>query len=130
MKSLFTQTRREKAGTVDGINLFFGALIGANLGTVGDLPAWSYAQLMALLVGLVITIRHLTLSERRFYAFATLAAYVLLFGAVLYVPALGVEDLAERDLHRLTLTLAIWIGATLLVEFLPVRDPQAPATDV
>ena len=83
MKSIFTQTRREKAGTIDGINLFFGALLGANLGVADRLPALSYAQLMALLAGLVVTIRVVSVSERRVYAFGTLAAYVALMMVVL-----------------------------------------------
>ena len=123
MKSLFTQTQREKIGNVDGINLFFGALLGANLGTAGALPAISYAQLVALLVGLVITIRMVSVSERRAYAYGTLAAYVVLFAAVLAVPGLGIEGLGEADLDRLLLTLGIWVGATVLVDLLPVRDP-------
>jgi hypothetical protein len=129
MKSLFTQTEREKIGNVDGINLFFGALLGANLGTTGTLAALPYAQLVALLVGLVITIRMVSVSERRAYAYATLAAYVMLFAVILTVPGLGIEGLAGADLNRLLLTLAIWIGATLLVELMPVRTPPPPLAD-
>jgi len=127
MRGLFTQTRREKAGNVDGINLFFGALLGANLGTTGSLPALSYAQLAALLVGLVITIRMVSVSERRLYAYGTLAAYMLLFAAILLVPALGIEGLGQAELDRLLLTLGIWVAATVLVDLLPVRDPADPA---
>lgn len=129
MKGLFTQTRREKAGTIDGINLFFGALLGANLGVADRLPAMSYAQLMALLAGLVVTIRIVSVSERRLYAYVSLAAYVVLMMVVLLVPALGIDGLARDDLQRLALTLAIWVGATVLVEFMPVRDAASPADE-
>lgn len=127
MRDLLTQTRRERAGNVDGINLFFGALLGANLGTTGTLPATSYAQLVALLVGLVITIRMVTVSERRLYAYGMLVAYVLLFGAVLLVPGFGIEGLSQADLDRLLLTLGIWVAATVIVDLLPVRDPPDAA---
>ena len=129
MKGLFTQTRREKAGTIDGINLFFGALLGANLGVADRLPAMSYAQLMALLAGLVVTIRIVSVSERRLYAYFSLALYVVLMMVVLLVPALGIDGLARDDLQRLALTLAIWVGATVLVEFMPVRDAASPADE-
>ena len=129
MKGLFTQTRREKAGTIDGINLFFGALLGANLGVADRLPAMSYAQVMALLAGLVVTIRIVSVSERRLYAYVSLAAYVVLMMVVLLVPALGIDGLARDDLQRLALTLAIWVGATVLVEFMPVRDAASPADE-
>jgi hypothetical protein len=129
MKRLITQTRREKIGTIDGINLFFGALLGANLGTTSTLPAFSYAQLTALLVGLVVTIRMVSVSDRRGYAFGTLAAYVAVILAILFVPALGIDGLAEDDLHRLVLTLGIWLGATILVEFLPIRAAAQPGEE-
>ena len=129
MKGLFTQTRREKAGTIDGINLFFGALLGANLGVADRLPTLSYAQLIALLAGLVVTIRIVSVSERRIYAYGTLAAYVALILVILFVPALGIDGLAQDDMQRLVLTLAIWVSATVLVEFMPVREVAAPADE-
>lgn len=126
MKHLFTQTKREMTGTIDGINLFFGALIGANLGTTDTMPAWSYAQLVTLLAGFVMTIRLVSVSERRLYAYGTLAVYVGLVLAVLLLPNIGIDGLAANDLNRLILTLSIWLGATMLVEFIPIQDPAAP----
>ena len=85
--------------------------------------------MMALLAGLVVTIRIVSVSERRLYAYVSLAAYVVLIMVVLLVPALGIDGLARDDLQRLALTLAIWVGATVLVEFMPVRDAASPADE-
>ena len=124
--SIWTFTRREKAGTIDGIGLFFGALLGANLGTLGALPLYEYVKLILLLAGMVVAIRMVSTSERRLYALGTLALYVGLVAAMLFLPGLKPEGLSEADLNRLVATLAVWLGATLLVEFYPTRDPLEP----
>jgi hypothetical protein len=125
MRSIWTFTKREQLGTIDGINLFFGALLGANLGTLDALPLFEYVKLILLLVGLVVTIRMVSTSERRWYALLTLAVYVILVAGVLFLPGLQPEGMSEPDLHRLVATLAIWLGVTMLVEFYPtVESPN------
>lgn len=118
---LWAQTKREKVGTIDGINLFFGALLGANLGTLGGMSLGEYIKLVALLGGLVMTIRLVSVSERRGYALGTLGCYVILAGLVLFVPALQPKGLSPDDLDRLVATVGIWIAATMLTEFYPTR---------
>jgi hypothetical protein len=120
--SIWIQTKREKLGTIDGMNLFFGALLGANLGTIDALPLWDYVQLIVLLAGMVMTIRVVSTSERRVYAAATVVLYVALMTSVLLVPTLRPDGLAPGDLQRLIATLVIWLVATLLVEFWPTRE--------
>lgn len=120
---LWAQTKGEKLGTIDGINLFFGALLGANLGTLGTMPIGEYVKLVALLAGLVMTIRLVSVSERRGYALAMLAFYLLLVGLILFVPITRPEGLSSDDLNRLVATLVIWVGATMLTEFYPTREP-------
>jgi len=120
---LWAQTKGEKLGTIDGINLFFGALLGANLGTLGTMPIGEYVKLVALLAGLVMTIRLVSVSERRGYALAMLAFYLLLVGLILFVPITRPEGLSSDDLNRLVATLVIWVSATMLTEFYPTREP-------
>ncbi len=125
--SIWTFTKGEKTGTIDGISLFFGALLGANLGTLGALPLYEYVKLILLLAGMVVAIRMVSTSERRVYALATLALYVGLVAAMLFLPGLQPEGLSQADLNRLVATLAVWLGTTLLVEFYPTRDPVEPS---
>ncbi len=127
MASIWIQTKRERIGTIDGINLFFGAVLGANLGTLDSLPLEEYVKLVALLVGLVMTIRLASVSERRWYALGTLALYLVLLGGVLFLPFLKPEGLATSDLHRLAATLAIWVVTTMVVEFYPTAAESDPA---
>lgn len=125
-KRIWAQTGREKLGTIDGVNLFFGALLGANLGTLGTLPLRDYGMLIVLLAGMVVTIRLVSTSERRAYAFGLLGFYLALVAAILFVPGLQPKGLAEADLHRIAVTLAIWLGAVMIVEYSPTKEsPEA-----
>jgi predicted membrane channel-forming protein YqfA (hemolysin III family) len=121
-RSFVTQTRREKRGSIDGINLFFGALLGANLGSFSGLGLLDYTLLVVLLAGTVITIRIFTLSERRGYAVTLLLLYIVVAGAYLLVPPRGLEGLDPTDRHRLAITLLVWIGSILMVETVRIEE--------
>jgi hypothetical protein len=126
MKSLFVNTPGGKAGALDGLNLFFGALLGANLGTLDPLPLGEYVKLVILLAGTVVTLRMVSTSERRLYMLGALAVYALLLVALVTIPRMQPEGMATGDLHRLVATLTIWVLFVLLSEFSPVRDEPAP----
>jgi len=135
MKSLWKQTKLEKVGSVDGFNLFFGALLGANLGTLDAVPLQDYVTLVVMLAGTVAVLRMVSTSERRLWALATLALYIGLLAVVLTDPKMRPEGLAQDDLHRLVATLAIWILTVVGIEFAPTHadDPAqgtpAPRSD-
>jgi predicted membrane channel-forming protein YqfA (hemolysin III family) len=123
IKGLWTQTPREKTAMVDGIGLFFGALLGANLGTLEGLGLFDYGFVVIVLAGTVMTLRIFSTSERRGYAFALLAAYVAIVAFLLFAPGQRPDGLAESDAERLAVTLAIWLGAVVIVEFSPTAGP-------
>jgi uncharacterized membrane protein len=125
MKGILRNTTGGKAGAIDGLNLFFGALLGANLGSMQHMALYDYGQLIFLLAGTVMVLRMLSTSERRTYMLITLAFYVALVGAFLLVPALQPKGMALDDLHRLVVTLAVWVVFVLGAELSPVRENSA-----
>ena len=120
------QTRREKRAHSAALNLFFGALLGANLGTLTGLPLRDYVYLIVLLVGTVSTLHISIASERRGYIALLILFYLALFAAHFLKPSLR-PAMAEDDLLKLVATLAIWFGAVVMVEFTPTLDPPASA---
>jgi len=122
MKSLFRYTAGEKAGSVDGLNLFFGALLGANLGTMQSLPLPEYAKLVVLLAGTVMVLRMVSTSQRRWKTLAMVVVYVALVGANFFLPAFKPKGLPDRDLFKLAATLGIWLVFVLVAEFTPTRE--------
>jgi hypothetical protein len=126
MKALLRNTEGGKAGTIDGLNLFFGALLGANLGTVDRMPLLSYLELILLLAGTVITLRMLSTSEKRRMMLATVGCYGLLLAGVVFLPKLQPKGLALDDLHRLMVTLAVWTLFVVVTELAPVHKDDPP----
>ena len=122
----FRNTAGGKAGAIDGLNLFFGALLGANLGTTQGMSLWDYFKIVVLLAGTVMVIRMVSTSERRLYMLANVALYVLIMGGFLLVPMFQPKGVEVGDLHRLAVTLAIWVSFVLLSEWIPVKEAEDP----
>ena len=130
MRSLFRNTAGGKAGAIDGLNLFFGALLGANLGTLDSLRLVDYIQLTTLLAGTVMTVRMISTSERRPLMLAVLAVYAALLVALVALPDFKPANMEVDDLHRLVATLAVWVIFVLGIELSPIRElPAPPAGD-
>lgn len=130
MRSLFRNTAGGKAGAVDGLNLFFGALLGANLGTLDRLRLVEYVWLATLLAGTVMTVRMVSTSERRPFMLAVLGIYGALLGALVLLPDWKPKNMAVDDLHRLVATLAVWVIFVLGIELSPIREtPTSPPNE-
>jgi asparagine N-glycosylation enzyme membrane subunit Stt3 len=121
VKSLLRSTAGDRAGSIDGINLFFGALLGANLGTMQTLPLLVYVQIILVLVAGVMIIRMISTSERRWFVLASAVVLVPAIGAMFFIPMLKPRGLPEDAQNKLLATLAIWLVCVLLVEFQPAH---------
>src|SRR5215213_4423554 len=124
MRKLFRNTAGGKAGAIDGLNLFFGALLGANLGTMQGMALFDYFKIVVLLAGTVMVLRMLSTSERRFYMFVNVLLYIGLMGAFLFLPRFQPKGVPATDLHRLGITLGVWLVLVLVSELIPTRDPK------
>lgn len=123
---LFRSTPGGKAGAIDGLNLFFGALLGANLGTMQTtMGLLDYCKLIFVLAATVMVIRMLSTSERRAYMLFQVVMYAVLVGFFLLSPMFQPAGMGTTDLHRLAATLAIWVAFVLVTEFTPTRKDQA-----
>ena len=122
MKNLLLATPGDKAGSIDGLNLFFGALLGANLGTMQTLPLAVYVEIVLLLAGTVMIIRMISTSERRWFVLAVAVFCTLAIAVMFFVPTLKPKGMADDAEHKLIATLAIWVACVLLVEFSPAHE--------
>jgi len=122
LRDMFRNTPGGKEGAVDGLNLFFGALLGANLGTMQALGLYEYVQLIFLLAGTVMVLRMISTSERRGFMLGVLAVYVLLIVGMLMLPKLQPKGMSPGDLHRLVATLGVWVVFVLATELSPMRE--------
>jgi uncharacterized membrane protein YccC len=126
VRKLFIAAKGRKEGAMDGLNLFFGALLGANLGTIAGLKLVTYVQLIVLLVGTVMALRIFAMSERRLFGGVLLGFYVAALIALASLPGLQPRGLATADLNRLIATLIVWIAMVVLLEiFSQANAPEA-----
>jgi hypothetical protein len=120
------QTIAEKRAMVDGTNLFFGALIGANLGSLDVLPIGDYL-LIIITISLIVLYIHLApVARRRWSVFAHLAFAVAGLWLLLISPVgAGLFD-ADRPPPHLFATICFWLVSVAWVELRPVRAPADP----
>ena len=118
---IWTQTKREKLGTIDGINLFFGALLGANLGTFQDLKLVHYLTMISVLAGMVMGLRLVSTTEDRRRPIIVLFVYAVLLAMIVTLPGFRPAGLAVADLHKLVGTMAVWLALALAIELSPMK---------
>ena len=121
MRKLLSYSGDERRATINGVNLFFSALLGANLGTLGDVPLDEYFQLIVILVGAVTAILTLAITRRRSTAIWTGFAIALLIFAIAILPGQRAQALAD-DFQRMAITLAVWLVMLLTVRFTPEAE--------
>ena len=121
MRSLLSYTSAEKRGMVDGIGLFFGALIGTNLGSFGALNKFEYTMLIILLVGTVMSLRIFSTTERRWHGYLLLSVYSVFIFHFLFLSKLT-KGIPADDRDRLAITLAVWFATVILAELTPIKE--------
>jgi hypothetical protein len=127
LKPLRIGTRTDKAGAVDGLNLFFGALLGANLGTLDALKLVHYLQMIGVLAGTVMVLRMVSTSSNRRRSLLMLGFYLVLLIVFASQPGFRPESLDPDAFRRLAATMAVWVGLALFIELTPAKEEaQAP----
>lgn len=119
------QTARERGSYRDTVNLFFGALIGANLGTLGELAVGDYVRVIAVLLGVIMAVQAASAARSRAYWAGTLVAFGGLAVIAFWTDALQPAGLSRNDFTKILATVGMWIVATLAIELTPVIGPAA-----
>lgn len=115
----YKQTQREQASYRMTTSMFFGALLGANLGTLSDLPVSDYVSVIALLIGWVMALQLVSVARSRIYAGVTLSIYGATLLAAYAMGQLRPAGLSEADFAKLAATLAMWLVLVAIVELTP-----------
>lgn len=113
------QTAEEKRAALNGISLFFGALIGANLGATADMILSDYVLVIAVICLIVLYLHLASVAQRRWRSIAHLAA--LLSGLyVLLIHPLGMlVFVGERPPPHMFATICLWLSSVAMIELRP-----------
>lgn len=118
MRQLFTKpwmTDREYRANIEGLNIFFGAVLGFVLAGAETLDARHFALVLLMISSAVVTILYITASHKRI-SYAALAVVVIAL-----LPHVA-DQLLGANAHlppKVQPTLAVWAAMMILVEFAP-----------
>ncbi len=119
------QTAAEKRAARNGISMFFGALIGANLGALDRLALGDYVLLIAIVCLIVLYMHLATVAAKRW----STIGYLLALVAGLYL--LLVHDAGARMFEgprpgpQIFVTICFWLASIAIVELRPVSATPA-----
>jgi hypothetical protein len=114
-------SQREYRANLDGLNIFFGAVIGFVLAGTETLPPWSFALLLTGTAGVIVGILYITSSEHPL-------VYAALTGLLIAFLPKWLGDSMPAGQHlpsNVQPTLAVWAALTFGVEIMPRRRDSA-----
>ncbi|WP_431256875.1 hypothetical protein ACQ86G_19530 [Roseateles chitinivorans] len=112
----------EYQANLNGMNMFFGAVLGFVLSGTEKLNAWQFGVLLTSLAGVVVTVLYISSSRHRL-AYSLLA----LFYAATFPEIMGLLLRSPEPIpDKIRPTLLVWIGMTVLVEFWARERNDAP----
>ena len=117
-------TEREYRANLDGMNIFFGAVLGIVLGGTETMAPLKFAGLLAMSAGAVISVLYISSSRNRL-AYAAVTALIVAMLPRMLESVIG-PGLVPDHLQP---TLAVWATMVVGVEFLPREaEPQESAS--
>jgi hypothetical protein len=112
-------THAEYRANLNGLNIFFGAVLGFVLAGMESLRPFQFGLLLTMISGTVIGILYVSSSRHRLAYTAVTAFMIFELPRWLHF----VVQTGEQFPQNLQPTLAVWLGMTAFVEFLP-REPD------
>ena len=122
-RSSFVLQAEEYRASIQGLNLFFGAIIGVSFAGAEDLPLEDYASLLLLTAAIVMIILIVSNTRRRLFGFLQL---LIATGVAWYVMVR--DPFIDGIPAPLFPTLAIWSLLAALTEFTP-REKERDRRD-
>ena len=108
-------TDAEYRANLNGLNIFFGAILGFVLAGTETLAPLPFSALLTMTAGVVISILYISSSERRI-AYAVMTMILIAAMHRWMLPLLPQGSQLPQNLQP---TLAVWALMTIFVEFLP-----------
>ena len=112
----------EYQANLNGLNMFFGAVLGFVLTGTETLDSWQFGQILMLLAGAVVSILYISSSKNRM-VYSILALVISLAFPELVEFALQSEGLVPNKIRP---TLLVWTVMTIVVEFWGRERGQPP----
>jgi hypothetical protein len=116
----------EYRATLNGLNIFFGAVLGVVMAGTESLKSWDFAFVLLLTAATIVAILNISTSSRR-AVYAVVAAVAIFFLPWLMERLLSAGAALPDKLQP---TLAVWTAMTVAIEFAPREQPVSGAAEV
>ena len=116
-------TRAEYGANLNGLNMFFGAMLGLVMAGTERTNNWVFAYTLVMICGVVVCILYVSASTHRL----TYAAVALVLTGI--VPPVIDDILRDRGAalpDKVQPTLMVWAIMTVLIEFYPRQRADEP----
>jgi len=125
LRNIFVMTGEEYRANVNGLNIFFGAILGVIMADVESSSAFNYALVLMMVASMVIMLLYISASKYRL-VYACLASTTLV---LVWFSAYKGDELidAQNDwvMEKLVPTLTAWLLMIIFVEFLPREKAES-----
>jgi len=111
----------EYRANLNGLNMFFGAVLGFVLTGTEQLNSWQFALVLAMLAGVVVSILYISSSRDRVAYSICTVLLALILPKVLDILLEGHGVVPDK----VQPTLLVWTFATIVVEFWSREDDQS-----
>jgi hypothetical protein len=111
----------EYRATLNGLNIFFGAVLGVVMAGTESLKSWDFAFVLLLTAATIVAILNISTGTRRI-VYAIVAATAIFFLPWLMEKLLSAGAALPDKLQP---TLAVWAAMTIAIEFAPREKPLA-----
>lgn len=118
MESSMKYTSREIEGSIQALNIFFGAVIGISLAGIEDIPTWEYTLILVVTAAVVMTILLVSNTHRRVSQTASMVVMLVVTYFVFHSPSVE-NDLQLFVPEKLFPTLVVWAAMAVSTEFMP-----------
>jgi uncharacterized membrane protein YccC len=120
MRHIFTQTPEERRATLTALNIFFGALLGALLGSLSTVPIGKFILLVFLLMGAVTALFTIAFVKERRSVALSAVSFLAMIGILWFSPN-AVPASIRGEAERIVATLLVWLLALVVMRLAPLR---------
>jgi hypothetical protein len=109
-------TEEEYRANRQGLNIFFGAVLGIVMGTTENLPPRDFATALIVTGSFVVLIQYLSITGIRRLIYAPFTLLVIIFMPQLFD---GLYSDGKTFSSQIHITLMVWAGMVIVVELMP-----------
>jgi len=118
-KKFIVMTHDEYKANINGLNIFFGAILGVVMADANISSALEYSISLVVIASFIIMLLYINVSEHRLlYAVSAVLILLVVWFKIYQGGQFASIDNAWLE-QRLLPTLSVWLGMIVVVEFYP-----------